>query len=417
MSARLQRLRALAPWLVLALVACWFLGQAHVRVAGELRRMLDESWAGGPVNAALVDPVSEKLTFAAARRFHARGLAEKSYLPCYEGYVSESPISASLEGDCVYTHFLPGPEYVLAALFAVFGDSDEALMRMRLLPLLLVLASALALALAVRRYALGGWDWGAPLLLGGLLVTPALSFWSLSLYGHGYSNACILAALALGLVASDPRAAGRGRWVVLSTAFLLGWLSNLFLIEAAFVVCAAPVVGHLLVREPHSRRLALQLSAAVAAGLCLVWLVHLAQVAHHLGSLSLALEDQLGTALLRTETRAESGRAGMLCALSAAGGPMFGVGALSMLASGLFAAWLQRSRGPGRRLAKALLLAAAAAIVFPMLFGHHAVLHLDRLPRIFLGLFAAWGIVLLSLAEERLRAGPHIAGEAAADEP
>jgi hypothetical protein len=398
-------------------VACWFLGQAHVRVAGELRRMLDESWAGGPVNPALVDPVSEKLTFAAARRFHARGLSEKSYLPCYEGYVSESPISGFLEGDCVYTHFLPGPEYVLAALFAVFGDSDEALMRMRLLPLLLVLAAALALALAVRRYTLGGWPWGAPLLLAGLLVTPALSFWSLSLYGHGYSNACILAALALGLVASEPRAAGRGRWALVGAAFLLGCLSNLFLLEAAFVVCAAPLLGHLLVREPGSRRLALQLSAAVAAGLCLVWLVHLGQVAHHLGSLSLALEDQLGTALLRTETCPGSGRAGMLCALSAAGGPMFGVGALSMLASGLFAAWLQRRRGPGRRLGQALLLAAAAAIVFPMLFGHHAVLHLDRLPRIFLGLFAAWLVAWLSLAEERLRTGSHIQSEAGSDVP
>jgi len=368
--------------------------------------MVEESWAGESAtsNPTLMDPVSERHTFAAARRFHARGMAETSFLPCYEDYVSESPIASSLQGDCVYTHFLAGPEYVLVALFKVFGDSDDALMRMRLLPLLLVLAAALALALAARRHALDGWPWGAPLLLAGLLTSPALSFWSLSLYGHGYSNACILAALALGLVASDPPAAGPGRWLLMVAALLLGGFSNLFLVEAAFVVFAAPLVGYLIAGGEASRRFVLQLTLLVAVGLCVVWLVHLAQVAHHLGSWSLAIEDQLGTALLRAENRGEMGRLGMLSALSKAASGMFPVGALFMLASGLFAAWLHRSGSRvRRRRAGALLLACFGCYLFPVMFNHHAVLHMYRLPRIFLLLFAASLLVWLCLAQERLR--------------
>jgi len=391
--------------LAVALVACWFLAQAHVRVHDELSRMVEESWAGGQVSTTLVDPVAEELTFAAARRFHSGGMAETSFLPCYEGFASESPISDRLTGDCVYTHFLPGPEYVLAALFAVFGDSDEALMRMRLLPLLLVLAAALGLVLAAVRYALGGWRWGAGLLLVGLLVPPAVSLWSLSLYGHGYSNACILAALALGLVASDPPARGARRTLLVVAAFFLGALSNLFLLEAAFVVCAAPLVGYLLGRGPAPRRLALQLTGWVLAGLCVAWLVHLGQVAHHLGSLSLALEDQFGTAMLRAENRGAPSRFGMFSAVSEATAGMFGIGALPMLVTGVLAAWLHRSAGgQRRRCAQALLLAALACYLFPLLLKHHGVLHMYRLPRIFLLLFACWLVVWTSLVQERLSA-------------
>ena len=407
MSSLRQRLLVLAPWLVLALLTAWFLGQAHVRVQGELDRMVEESWAGNKATSNPTlgeDPVSEKLTFAAARLFHARGMSETSFLPCYEGYVSESPISSSRPGDCVYTHFLAGPEYVLVALFKVFGDSDDALMRMRLLPLLLVLAAALALVLAARRYALNGWTWGAALLLAGLLTTPALSFWSLSLYGHGYSNACILAALALGLAASDPPVAGPRRWLLMVAAFLLGVLSNLFLLEAAFVVFAAPLVGCLVAGGKGSRRFVFLLTSLVAVGLCVVWLVHLAQVAHHLGSLSLAFEDQIGTALLRAESRGDAGRLEMLVDLNEAAAVMFPVGALFMLASGLFASWLHRSESRMRRRGVgALLLAGLACCLFPMAFNQHAVLHMFRLPRIFLLLYAASLLIWLCLAEERLR--------------
>ena len=389
------------PTLTLLLVVGVFLGQAHFRVQGELARMLEEAWAGGAVSATLVDAVSEELTIGAARIFREVGFSPTSGLPCYEGFVSETPIWSQLETGCAYTHFLPGPEYALLVLFAIFGDSDEALMRMRIVPLLLVLAAALALVLTARRRVFQDWPLGGSLLLAGVLAAPAVHFWSLSIYGHSYSNACILGALALGLSAG-PNAVPR-KVPLFVAAFTLGVLSNLFLLEGAFVVCAAPLVGGLLTRGTGSRRLAASLSVMVGLGLLFVMVLHIAQVAHHLDSLSLALKDQLGTAALRAESRHGPSRLGMIGAFSEVAATMYGISALAMLASGLLACWLQRSAdGQRLRYAVALLLSGGAAYLFPILLKHHSVLHLYRVPRVFLLLFAVWLICWLVLMRDRL---------------
>jgi hypothetical protein len=389
------------PMLTLLLVVGVFLGQAHFRVQGELARMVDESWAGGPVNATLVDAVSEELTIGAARIFREVGFSPTSGLPCYEGFVSETPILGVLETGCAYTHFLPGPEYALLVLFAVFGDSDEALMRMRIVPLLLVLIAALCLVIAARRRVLQGWSLGAVFLLAGVLAAPGVHFWSLSIYGHSYSNACILGALALGLSAG-PSAAPR-KVPLFVAAFLVGVLSNLFLLEGAFVVCAAPLVGGLLSRGAGSRKLAASLSVVVGLGLVFVMLLHVAQVAHHLDSLSLALKDQFGTAALRAESRHGPGRLAMIGAFSDGATTMYGISALAMLGSGLLACWLQRNAdGQRLRFTVALLLSAGAAYLFPILLKHHTVLHLYRVPRVFLLLFVVWLICWLVLVRDRL---------------
>ena len=393
--------RSWLPLLVMLGVIALFLGQAHFLVQGELARMVEESWAGGPVKATLVDATAEELTIGAARSFRENGFAPTSGLPCYEGFITETPIASTLETGCAYTHFLPGPEYALLVLLAVFGDTNEALMRMRIVPLLLVLAAALALVFMARRRVFDDWPLVAPLLLAGLLAAPGVHFWSLSIYGHGYSNACILGALALGLTA-DPAAAPR-RGLLFAGAFVLGCLSNLVLLEGAFVVCAAPLVGSLLIRGAGPRRLGLQLSAMVGLGLLFAMVAHVAQVAHHLGSLSLALEDQWGTALLRAESREGPGRLGILWASSRVAGTMFGPSALGMVASGLLACWLIRSRDGRRgRFAAALRLSGGSAYLFPLLLKHHCVLHLYRVPRIFLLLFAVWLLCWLALIYERL---------------
>ncbi len=393
------------PMLGLLAVVAFFLGRAHFLVADELERMVEESWAGGPVTATLVDVTSEQLTIGAARLFRTVGFAPTSGLPCYEDFSTETPIKPILEQGCAYTHFLPGPEYALVLLMAVFGESDEALMRMRIVPLLIVLAAALSLAWAARREVFAGWPSSAPLLLAGLLSVPGVHFWSLSIYGHSYSNACILAALALGLLAGPSRRAPKA--ALFGAAFLLGVFSNLFLLEGAFVVFVAPLVGSLLARGSGSRRLGIYLSLVVGVGLLFVMVVHLAQVAHHLGSLALAWEDKVGTALLRAESRHGPGRLGILFAVSKVGGTMYGLSALALLASGLLACWLQQEgQGQRCRCATALMLSAGAAFLFPLLLKHHCVLHLYRVPRIFLLLFAVWLLCWLLLVSERLRVSP-----------
>ncbi|MBJ95763.1 MAG: hypothetical protein CMP23_14980 [Rickettsiales bacterium] len=368
-------------------------------IAGELRRMTDESWAGGPVSATLVDAASEELTFGAARIFREVGLSRTSGLPCYQGFNSETPIHAVLASDCVYTHFLPGPEYAVLALMSVFGESDEALMKMRIVPLTIVLGLAALLVLVAAARMGFSWPLAAPLVLAALVAVPGLRFWSLSLYGHSYSNACILAALTLGLAAG---ALPTRRGLLLAAAFVIGALSNLFLLEGAFVVFVAPLVGALLAGGAKPFRLGARLSVVVGLGLLFAFVVHLLQVAHHLQSLPLALEDQLGTALLRAESRGGPGRLALLLEVSEETALFYGLGALPMLLTGLLACWLSRATDGRRgRYAVALLLAAGAALMFPLLLKHHSVLHLYRVPRVFLLLFVVWLLVWLSLLAER----------------
>lgn len=67
--------RSWLPLLVMLGVIALFLGQAHFLVQGELARMVEESWAGGPVSATLVDATAEELTIGAARSFRENGFA------------------------------------------------------------------------------------------------------------------------------------------------------------------------------------------------------------------------------------------------------------------------------------------------------------------------------------------------------
>ena len=87
--------------------------------------------------------------------------------------------------------------------------------------------------------------------------------WALSLHGHAYTSAYLLLGLALGLAGAR---GGRERWLRLA-AFALGFLSNYMLLTAAFVVCAAPLVGAILAaRDWRSAREGLWLALFTGLG-------------------------------------------------------------------------------------------------------------------------------------------------------
>jgi hypothetical protein len=97
----------------------------------------------------------ETLTRDAARIFAEQGLPPTWGLPVYPGYpiLSEIP---KLRENFVYAHQFPGPEYVLAFFYRVFGVSDGVFQWGRLFPLATSLASVLIFAHHASRVLFGG---------------------------------------------------------------------------------------------------------------------------------------------------------------------------------------------------------------------------------------------------------------------
>ncbi|HCP44908.1 MAG TPA: hypothetical protein DIU15_02615, partial [Deltaproteobacteria bacterium] len=190
-------------------------------------------------------------------------------------------------------------------------------------------------------HALGGWRWAPTVLCGLLLIAPGTWYWSLSLYGHSYSTACTLLGLCLGLRATQSADQANPSRGLLAWAVALGFVSNYMLLEACFVVCAAPLVAHLLARPRAPLRAGLRVSVAVGVGLTIAFVVHLGQVAIVFDSLAMALEDQVQTAARRMAERRPPHRPELFFRLSEAAAEMFIVQALPMLGVGLLAVWLR----------------------------------------------------------------------------
>ncbi|MEE2830195.1 MAG: MMPL family transporter [Myxococcota bacterium] len=381
----------LLPFALLVLVLA-------VGAALQTQRLLqdpDESSEAESLTAGLIDAESEVLTFAAVRHFHEEGFSGSSFLPVYVGYDSLTPAREELR-DGVYTHFLPGPEYSLFVLTSLFGDGPGALQRIRLFPALLVLLALVFFVGTAQREALGDWRWGAPLLAGILGASPAVYEASISLYGHSYSNACLLVGLGLGMLvgrSAPEQDSPRARHGLLFAGFTLGLLSNLMLIEAAFATLVAPAVGWLLCPRRGGLRLLAKLSLAILAGEVLIFLIHFGQVAWHLNSISLAFADQTGSAALRAVNHGNS-LTRLFGDFSQGTKQMFHLGLPALLAlSGLVAL----CPGPVSRRRRCLALSSAllAGLLFGALFPEHWANHQYRLPRLLLPLYAALAVGFL----------------------
>jgi len=385
------------PRVVLALVVVVFAQNQWVQVQSELDRVAFEEERGLLASPGLVDADSELLTIAAVRYFRKHGLLSTMGLQHYDGFWSDTPV-AHPSGDPIYTHYLPGPEYALLGLVGLAGDSRNALIRLRLVPSALVLLSVLVLGFVARTHAFCGWRWAPPLVCGLLLVVPGTWYWSLSLYGHSYSTACTLLGLALGFAAAHSEGQSGQHRRLLLAGVALGFVSNYMLLEACFVVCAAPLVAFLLASRRAPVGFGLQVAVAVGIGLTLAFALHLVQVALVFESFSMAVEDQFQTALRRMAEKRPPHRPELLLRLSEAAGQMFVVEALPMLGAGLVAVWaFSQERWRRQRGVAAVALATIAAYVYPMLFKHHAVLHMYRVPRLFVLLYATFILILVAM--------------------
>ena len=215
-------------------------------------------------------------------------------------------LSHQLRPSGVYTHYPPGPEYLLYLDEAVLGP--EPVSRLRLLPIAIGAAATVFYGLSLRRRFGSTVAWSV--ILASLTVASfSNAYTSLSLYGYALALLLVEIGVAIGLNSL--------RWPFLVLGFLQGWLS----FDYFFLVTLAPlaVEASLPVIEPRYDarwRLAVERCFLAGFGFGLAHLLHLSQVWAYYGSLSQAIGDLQDSARYRAvgEQNLENGWSGTVIA-------------------------------------------------------------------------------------------------------
>ena len=249
-----------------------------------------------------VDPYSEANALRAVDGFRAQGVWHDAGLgnvlfgkryPA-DGFAGDpDSLPQSVAPGGVYTHYPPGPEYLLYAAEALMGPQPVS--RLRLLPLALGWVAAVYFGLSLRQRfgPMAAW-----LTMAACATVPAFHDANSSVHLLGYVLALLLVEISIGV--------GRNRAVppYLLLGFAQGWLSFDYALLVALLPLALEVsLPHLGGGEPARLRLALLRSACAAIGLGCAFALHLAQVSAFYGALQPALADLLGSASYRASSR------------------------------------------------------------------------------------------------------------------
>lgn len=283
----------------------WLLGFVALCLAG----VAQAGWQIRHWDNALspVDPFSEANAlrevdgFRAQGLWHDAGLGNVLFGARYpdDGFVTVTgdPLARSVTPGGVYTHYPPGPAYLLLAATALLGPEPVA--RLRLLPLAVCAAAAVFFGLSVRQRfgPVAGW---LVMLPCGLAVP--LHDVSTSVHFTGYALALLQVEMAIAIGCKAQR------MLFLALGFVQGWLS----FDYAFLVALLPlaVEGAMPCISPGHRirwRLALQRCALASMGFVLAHGLHFAQVWVFHGSLAEAIADIGGAARYRAGAEEAAG--------------------------------------------------------------------------------------------------------------
>jgi len=247
---------------------------------------------------SLVDPYSEANVLREVRNFLEHGLTVHYglgtvYYPGMyptDGFAADPDVSlfgVSAEG--VYTHYPPGPEYILYAATKLLGS--EPVSRLRLVPVLLGLAAMVFFGLAVRRRFGAAIGW---LVMTACMITPTVTDEFVSLHSQGYAFALLLLEIGLAI--------GVNAWAApfVLIGFLQGWLSFDYVFLVTLTPLAIELVMPALLPE-YQRRWKLTLRRVILAGggFAIAHALHFMQIWAYWGSFAEAVRDLAGAAAHR----------------------------------------------------------------------------------------------------------------------
>jgi hypothetical protein len=205
----------------------------------------------------------------------------QSFRQVASGREADYTLNNSVTPEGVYTHYPPGPEYLLYAAAKLFGP--EPISRLRLLPITIGWIGMIFLGLSVRQRfgSLTGW-----LVMAACALTPALNDGFVGLHYQGYAFALLLIEIGIAI--------DRGRaWLPFALlGFAQGWLS----FDYVFLVCLVPLAieGAMPRIDPGcGTRWPLAWRRATLAGASFAFshILHFGQVWAYWGDFGVALND------------------------------------------------------------------------------------------------------------------------------
>lgn len=231
------------------------------------------------------DKYSERNAINGAAYFLKHGVTSNSGLPHFSG-VEIVPLPEDLKGSAVYTHYPPGPEYLIWLSQNVCGSRN--IMCQRFLPLTVNTALSLIFLITV----LTLFTTKKSIILAFLLIAPPMfSYYMHGLHYQGYALSILLLQIALlwkylfhNLGFKDLNL------LLFFLSFLQGWLSFDYAFLATF--CATPFL--ILERRPFKEWLLISFWSGL--GFTAAHLIHFYQVITYLGSFEAAVADLLNAA-------------------------------------------------------------------------------------------------------------------------
>jgi hypothetical protein len=204
----------------------------------------------------------------------------------------------SVTPEGVYTHYPPGPEYLLFASMKLLGP--EPVSRLRGLPIAIGWLATIFLGFTVRRRFGAGPAW---LVMGAIVFAPACTDGFTGLHYQGYALALLMIEIGIAI----------GERAMLAAFAILGFLQGWLSFDYFFLVTVTPLALELAMPriDPEYKprwKLAFTRGALAGIGFAAAHSVHFLQVWGYWGSLDAAMRDIGGAAA----HRADAGTTGYL---------------------------------------------------------------------------------------------------------
>lgn len=280
----LREPRALA-WLLLLII----IGSAVVKESLIAYRLTD-------LTSPIADSFSEANSVRAAESYIDRGFTFAAGLQAisYGARFPDTGYHHARGDDFIYTHYPPGPDYLVGLATMVFGKGEVS--KFRAIPLFVGAMSLVFLAFISMAF----WGpFGSVVFVGTLLLIPMSTNMMHGLHYQGYAMNLLFIQLGIMLETISKRDRNPGHWKV--SLFILGVLQGYLSFDHFYLVALGGVPAVLLSGTAGRERLRL-LAVALIPGLGFVFahLLHFLQVILFHGSAVLAYKDLLAAAIQRS---------------------------------------------------------------------------------------------------------------------
>ena len=367
------------------------------------------SFSNGNKEFARVDGTTEQLILFASDNYVKEGFTKYYLLPLSPPFGFDGEGNQRTE-PFVYTHYFPGPYWVMGVLKKFFGQNGVWLTR--LVPLAMNVGGLAILCIEFASFT--GSALIGLLLLSAILTARSVTIFSISFAGHGYVMGMLL--ILIGILFRLANRARDGFPISKVAVFL--WSVYVGFFQIWFSIDFLPLtflmaVSFIFYIEKFPKEVAWRILLGLFVGGCLGFVLQISLFAMHLGSLQAVIEDftkwgswrmgmhtgDFGKAVQVEDTRLFTVlREYNKQAYGATGFTAYNL--LILNAVFIFMGYFGKavSKLQTKRLLLGLLFAYLSAIAWNVLMRQHSLIHIHFIPRHYYALFFYFLITVIPLS-------------------